>query len=51
MARIRHKGSKLSYGGLGLHREEDRLLIRKLFKEDISLKKLLRKLVRNWLKK
>lgn len=51
MARLRKKNSQLSFGGLGLSKKEDRELIRKLFREDTSLKKLLRKLVRNWLRR
>ena len=49
MGRKRMQGSSTSYGGLGLTKEEDRLLIKKLFKEDVSLKHMVRKLVRRWL--
>jgi len=51
MARIRNPKSKLSYGGLGLKPDEDRLLIKKLMHEDVSLKHQIRKLIRNWIKK
>jgi len=51
MARPRQPGSKLPFSGLGLTKDEDRKLIRILIKEDISFKKLARRLIRKYLAK
>lgn len=49
MARIRNPKSKISYGGLGLTKEEDKKLIIMLKKTDMSLARLRRELIRQWM--
>lgn len=50
MARPRSASSKLSYSGLGLDPDEDKKLIRLLDEHDYTAKKLIRFLIRKWMK-
>lgn len=50
MARPRKKNSKNSLGGLGMETYEDETINKRLAERDISLRWLIRKLLRDWLK-
>lgn len=50
MARTRSKNSSIPFGGLGLDKEEEKQLQKLLEDKSMSLAKLKRKLVRDWMK-
>lgn len=51
MARIKNPKSKISFGGLGLTKQEDEVLKKLLDKTDNSIARLKRQLIREWIKK
>lgn len=51
MARLRDPKSKLSFGGLGLTKQEDDKLKKLLKTKDYSIARLKRELIRAWMEK